>query len=88
MSIDQEIWYHKIINNYSSGIPIVFCCKKTKVEMSFVIDRMQIRQYYETMFVKWIDGEKYYRISNRNFGLSNILWLYVDETGEQFVIDF
>lgn len=86
-SIDQEIWFQKIIREYSSeDLPIIFCCNKTNVEIPFVIDVMKIRDYYETMYFRWIDGEKYYRISQRNIGLSKPLWLFVDETGEKFII--
>jgi len=88
MSIGEEIWYHKIATKYYTAIPtsFTFCCKMTKIEMPFIIDVVKIREYYENTFVKWIDGDKYYRISHRNFGLGKIIWLYVDKTGEQFVI--
>jgi len=83
-TIENEIWFTKIL---SLGSSHVFQCKNTNIEMYFEIDEMKIREYYETMFPKWIDGEKYHLISRRLWGLGKHLCLYVDEHGQEFVIE-
>ena len=55
--------------------------------MPFEIDEMKIREYMETQLPKWIDGEKYHLISRRSWGLGKSMYLYVDDTGDSFVIE-
>lgn len=84
--LEDEIWFTKIISLQSS-IPILFQCKKTKIEMPFTMDENQIRLFYETVYPKWIDNEKYYLISRRSWGLGKYMCLYVNQSGNEFIIE-
>lgn len=87
MSLENEIWFTKIISNYNETVSI-FQCKKTKIEIPFSIKEERIREYYETIYPKWIDNANKYRlISQRSWGLGKRLRLYVNETGEEFIIE-
>jgi hypothetical protein len=86
MSLKNEIWFQKIIAR-QNGFPCVFQCKKTKIEIPFEIDENKIREYTDTQFPKWINGEKYHLISRRSWGLGKYICLYVDDVGETFVIE-
>ena len=86
MSIDNEIWFMKIISKYNETISI-FQCKKTKIEIPFSIKEERIREWYETMYPKWTDENKYRIIAQRSWGLGKLLCLYVNETGEEFIIE-
>ena len=86
MSLENEIWFTKIISRLNE-FPHIFQCKKTKIEMPFEIDENKIREYYKTNFPKWIDGFKYHLISQRSWGLGKQICLYVDDTGETFIIE-
>jgi hypothetical protein len=87
MSLENEIWFTKIIGKYNETVSI-FQCKKTKIEIPFWIKEERIREYYETINPKWIDDENNYRlISQRSWGLGKRLRLYVNKTGEEFIIE-
>jgi len=86
MSLENEIWFSKLISKYNDTVSI-FQCKKTKIEIPFWIKEERIREYYETIYPKWIDGNKYRMISQRSWGLGKRLCLYVNETGEEFIIE-
>lgn len=82
----SEPWFQKIVH-CQNEFPRIFQCKKTKIEIPFQIDENKIREYTETQFPKWIDGEKYHLISQRIWGLGKNLCLYVDDSGDSFVIE-
>lgn len=85
MTIENEIWFTKII---SESINVsTFQCKKTKIEIPFSIKEERIREFYEIMYPKWIDGNKYRVISDRSWGLGKKMYLYVNETGDEFIIE-
>ena len=86
MSLENEIWFTNIITR-PREFPNIFQCKKTKIEIPFEIDEIKIREYTETHFPKWIDGEKYHLISRRIWGLGKNLCLYIDDVGKSFVIE-
>jgi hypothetical protein len=86
MTSSSQPWFIKIISRQSS-LPCIFQCKKTKIEIPFEIDEMKIREYMETQLPKWIDGEKYHLISRRIWGLGKSMCLYIDDTGDSFVIE-
>ena len=83
-NIENEIWFTKILSRGSSSI---FQCKNTKIEIPFDIDEIKIREFYETIYPKWIGDEKYRMISRRSWGLGKSLRLYVDGLGEEFIIE-
>lgn len=87
MSIENEIWFTKIISDFPPFQTSLFQCKKTKVEIPFSINEDKIREYYKTIYPKWIDGNKYRIISHRSWGLGKIIYLFVDETGSDFIIE-
>jgi len=84
MSIENEIWYLKL---QSLSSPHIFQCKKTKIEVPFEIDLIKIKELYSTYYPKWEEGEKYYLISRRIWGLGKNLCLYVNELSTEFIIE-
>lgn len=80
----EQEWFQKLISLES---PHSFYCKKMQQNIMFEIDPVKIEEFYRYYTPKYVQNNRYHIISKRAWGMGKFLYLYVNDTGDDYLIE-